>query len=158
MRKLHSKGFAHLEIIIMLVVVLTVGAVAGYMIKTRGHAAATGADICGASYGSTPYRSKDLYLGYSERQAVLNVYYSKNPYKMCAVLLAKNKAYGAPKFMAVRVDWTTMSGGPYTKKDAGTYKYYAGPLYVDQTNIRSMTAKGTMSFGGKTESKTVIVK
>jgi hypothetical protein len=157
MKKLQNTGFAHLEILVILAVMLTVGGVAGYLVKNKTHADTNGATVCGASYNATPYKSKDMnFPGYPDRQAVMNIYYSKKAYKMCGMLIAKNKAYGASKPMSMRLDWTTLDGKSHSQSDSGAYKYYAGPVYADLSNNRSMSAKATMTFGGSTQSVSIL--
>jgi hypothetical protein len=154
MKKLKNTGFAHLELVVILAVVLAIGAMGGIIMLRRSHAAIIGDGVCGSNYNLID--TKDMYFpGYSNPQATLKVYYNQGVYKKCALLQAKNAAYGVSKPMTVRADWNTRVGKSYSKKDSGSYKYYAGPVYIDQSNIRSLTVKGTMTFKGTTKSVSI---
>ena len=141
-----SMGFAHVEFVVAVVAVLAVGLI-GVKVMTASHAD-TGASVCGSGY--VQYAKKDMYFaGYSAPQASLQEYFNKGLYKKCVVLLSEGNAYGVSKPMAVQVNYTTISNSTVKKVyNKGNFKYYAGPIYVDNTNLKTWASSGSMTFEG----------
>lgn len=117
----------------------------GYYLINRSSAAITATSVCGSGYNVV----KTNYTGYGRIYILQNT----NVKKFCAVYMATGSAYGVSKTMKVQAYLNHYSGtgvASYTQ-NSGSFKYYAGPVYVRYGGVSksvwpTITAKGNMTY------------
>jgi hypothetical protein len=98
-------------------------------------------------------------------------YTNKSSKQVCAILMSTGKASGTAKKMTVTIKLThdtDRNGSPTgnavvrTKTDSGTYKYYAGPVYVSYKGLNikpgavgpkaySIVMRSSLTYKGSTQ-------
>lgn len=146
-RKLNQSGVGHLAVIVIAAVAVV--AVAGVLVfKAQGSqkplADAAGASTCGSGYVSVASKTLASSSGATSGGGTLYVY--KNGSKYCALTIAGSASYGKSKTMSATLGW--VSSSTPTSVDKGTYKYYAGPIYM--TVGCAQYASGQIVYGGVT--------
>lgn len=148
--KLNAKGFAHVELVMIVATIAVIGGIGSYVMLKRSHAdtISVGASTCGSGY--TLFTTVQLYYtNHSTAPAKLKVYqYINNTthvYKRCGLLVATGSAFGVAKPMNLE----GYDNGTY-KKDDGTYKYYAGPMLFKMGESNDIGYyNASMKFNGK---------
>jgi len=142
MKKLNASGFAHQVLILALVVVAVIGGIGSYIYLRKSSAAVSPAAVCGSGYS--------IVKSSSTGRSILYVLKNAGAKKFCVINLATGTAYGTSKpMLAVGFlqNKTTGIQKNYAQNN-GTFKYYAGPVYVSYNGYSSskwfMGAKGDM--------------
>jgi hypothetical protein len=137
--KLNAKGFAHVELVMIVVTIAVIGGIGSYVMLKRSHAdVLSGSAICGSGYAyPSPYS-----LAVNNQSTITNarsqqgparvfVYQNKSAQKLCAVLQSTGTANGVSKTMGIKLQIRKSNGVVVgTNSNSGTFKYYAGPVYV----------------------------
>lgn len=126
-KKLNAKGVSH-HILIAVLVIAGIAGFGGWRVYSSS--AATPASICGAGYQVV----KQGRLSTSERSYPAVTYILKNTNKKmaCAVMMSTGSAYGVSKKMSLKIYIASHYGDVVRSggSDSGSFKYYAGPVYV----------------------------
>jgi murein DD-endopeptidase MepM/ murein hydrolase activator NlpD len=124
-KKINQKGFFHWEILVGLLVIVAVAAI-GLKLYNRSHA------LVGVCSGYTVVTTADLKnaAGVAGPGQVTLYKYGTGPSKYCAVLNHTGSAQG----VAIMTSVALTNASNVTVKDAGLFKYYAGPVTVAVTN------------------------
>lgn len=156
MHKLNAKGFAHQVLIMALIVVAVIGGIGSYIYLHKSSAAINVAGICGSAY-SKFYKSARVTYNGSYGPANLVVYHS-GQYNddFCAMTVALSPAYGSAHTLTTIAQvwhvkqnsstWSLVS----SKKDSGSYKYYAGPVRQNNIISQANTDPSTVYYAGMT--------
>jgi hypothetical protein len=114
----------------------------GYYVVNRSSAAVTAASVCGGGYSVIKSDTQGLYVNY---------YLLKNTTakKFCAVTLSKGSAYGVSKPMLVDAYLRNKSTGSWSReaKNSGSFKYYAGPVYVSYDGVSGQKWEMWVQYG-----------
>ncbi|MCA9325260.1 hypothetical protein KDA23_04330 [Candidatus Saccharibacteria bacterium] len=158
----NQRGMTHAMLLVALVVASGVGYV-GYRVTTQSGAATNYAAVCGSGYS----RWGNFKATYEKGKAKGEVLYFRNASKnkMCVINVARGESYGVAKPMNVNIyiakNDFTLDGGKKVRNggsDSGSYKYYAGPVYVSTAGYYNskycLTMHAGLSYSGDKMSTT----
>lgn len=145
LKKLNTKGLGHHA----LIAVLVISGIAGFGAWRvyQSQAAISAQALCGTGYSLDSVKRVHTITGtYTTGPAELRVF--RNGTKLCGVLMSTGSAYGVSKYMEIEA---YASRNNVRKTDKGDFRYYAGPVKIDQVSLSSSAYfNAVMKYGGKT--------
>ncbi|HWT55716.1 MAG TPA: hypothetical protein VN031_01640 [Candidatus Microsaccharimonas sp.] len=159
LRKLNTKGFGHVELLVVVITIAVIGGIGSYVMLRKSHADISAATVCGRGYTGFNNGAVGSQLDHNGKVGPARVYWLHNTtaQKICAVVISSGSAYGVSKPMKVSITYTNPRTTTTVASNRGNFKYYAGPIYVSTSNnacryegigVASMTWKGVVYSEG----------
>lgn len=139
LKKLNAKGFSH-HLLIAVIVISGIAGFGAWRVYSSS-AAVNYAGLCGSGYGLKKVLA-DSYGNYSRGEVRVYAKQSGTNTDWCSFTVHKSATWGYSLDTFIQTTgYNTMSqyeaGNGISRKDKGNYKYYAGPVRVDNTrNLR----------------------
>ncbi|MCA9325261.1 hypothetical protein KDA23_04335 [Candidatus Saccharibacteria bacterium] len=130
----NQRGMTHAMLLVALVVASGVGYV-GYRVTTQSGAAVSPATVCGSGY---VVRNSKVLSNNTKVHATAYLLVNKSAKKICGLTVSTGKYYGVSRYLEVHTSFTKTTSGSNPVRyhdDAGSYKYYAGPVYSSYDGI-----------------------
>lgn len=139
LNKLNAQGFSH-HLLIPLIAIVVIGGIGAYIVtKPKAAVAITPESICGPGYVRSSYGMNKYPNAKGNEYILIN----KKLEKACGVYMSIGPEYGKSKKMGVKINVVkSKSPNKVVVKggiDQGTFKQYAGPVYV---NYKGFGKKG----------------